>query len=234
MSDAPTPADSTIRLTDPVTAHRGRELFLKPGDTLVTINGKGFRGTERDLAARFKELAQGQLALGFRRNGVVFTVLSDSPALGVWEPAPVPKDVEEKPINPAILRNWEILASADKTYDLQPLSTGVLALVAAPLWLLQMRLWIPGAALFAAAMVSLAVSPVMFAAVYISSGLHIWYAGPRYFRKDRLHLGMKPQYVLAAPHERAAHAALLRLEPSARFAFAAQQMQTQTSGPASQ
>ena len=212
-------AIGTLRLSEPGNTVLGRDLCLKSGDVLETVNGRAFTGNEINLENRFREANKGPLALGFRRGDASFTVLAASHRLGYWIETKVPANVTENTINPLVLRNWEILADQNEVYDIQPLSPGILALIAPPFWLLQMRLWIPGAALFAAAMVALSVSPIMFTAVYLASGLHIWHAGPRYFRKDRKARGMTPLLVVAAPSEKAAHAALRRVHPNAVFAF---------------
>ncbi len=210
-----------LRLVGPQATPIGRSLCLQEGDLLCAINGLSFDGDERALFDRFAAAGGKALALTFRRGTALVTVLSPTARLGIWEPVSAAPEEGLARINPDVLTNWEILADREGLYDLQPLAPGLLALIAPPVWLLQMRLWVPASALIAAGMVALAVSPLMLAAVYIAAGLHIWHAGPRYFRKDRMARGMAPLAVLAAPSERAAHAALLRLEPSARFVFAA-------------
>ena len=223
------PTVGTLRISEPGSTILGRDLCLKSGDILETINGRIFRGTEADLEKRFREQKQGPMALGFRRGDKSFAVLAPSHRLGYWIETQAPADVAENVINPLVLRNWEILADQNQVYDLQPASPGLLALIAPPFWLLQMRLWIPGAALLAAAMVAVSVSPIMFTAVYLASGLHIWHAGPRYFRKDRKARGMAPLMVLAAPSEKAAHLALHKIHPSAIFAFSVQTENSESS-----
>jgi hypothetical protein len=209
-----------LRLAGPHSTPVGRLLCLEEGDLLCAVNGQPFDGDEKALAERMAAGGGKPQALTFRRAGNLFTVLSPTARLGVWEPVLAPAETGLSKINPDVLTNWEILADGENAYDLQPTSPGILALIAPPVWLLQMRLWVPAAALTAAGMVALAVSPLMLLAVYIAGGLHIWHAGPRYFRKDRVARGMSPRVVLAAPSEKAAHAAFSRLEPAARFAFA--------------
>ena len=218
MSDAPT--GNALRLMGPASTPHGKELCLHDEDILVAVNGARFEGTEKDLSAKVVQAKGRPLALTFARREHLVTVLSSSSRLGVWEHTVWSDDVVIGKMNPNVLSNWEILQATDGQYDLQCLTTGILALIAPPLWLLQMRLWIPGAALTAAGMVALAVSPFMFAAVYLAAGLHIWHAGPRYFRKDRKARGMFPVLVVAAPSEKAAHAIFVKFDKTARFVFA--------------
>jgi hypothetical protein len=215
------PHSVTLRLAAPPATPLGRLLCLREGDRLCAINGQPFAGDEKALAAQIATAGGGRpVALTFRRGAALFTVLSPTARFGLWEEVPASPEEGMTRINPAVLGNWEILADRTGCYDLHPLSAGLLALIAPPVWFLQMRLWVPAAALVAAGMVAFAVAPLMLLAVYVAAGLHVWHAGPRYFRKDRMARGMTPLAVLAAPGERAAHAALLRLEPSARFVFA--------------
>jgi hypothetical protein len=213
--------EMSLRLTDPQSSPAGAALRLVDGDLLLAVNGMPFHGDAKELAAR---LAQGKgkpSALTLQRGSETLIVLSDTARLGQWEEVTKVKVDAKDRINPDILSNYEIFRSRTGSYDLQPLKSGILALIAAPVWLLQMRLWSLGASLIAAAMVAFAVSPLMALAVYLVSGLHIWRAGPAYFRADRKARGLQPHLVLAAASERAAHASYRKFEPQAQFLFSA-------------
>lgn len=211
----------TTHLSLSVANPAGAALCLRAGDLLLAVNGNAFTGSEDDLTLRVAQAKGGTVALTFDRGGQKITVLSQTAKLGDWEEVPVvgtPYDGVR--INPDMLTNWEILRDGQGQFDLQPLRGSILALIAPPVWMLQMRLWVPGSALVAAAMVAAAVSPLMFLAVYLTAGLHLWYSGARYFRKDRIARGLMPFVVLAAPNERMALAAFQKLSPESRFIFA--------------
>jgi len=216
MSDAK--AASNLQLFDPGSTLLGRELRLQSGDILVAINGFPFHGDEFELRSRLAA-SKDPVALSFLRDKNMIVVLSSTARLGTWQSIPAVEMTEMTRINPATLVNWEILRAVDGIYDIHSLSGSLLSLIAAPVWLLQMRLWIPAAAFVACAMVAAAVSPLMGVAVYMAAGLHIWNGGHKYFRKDRQSRGMKPHVVIAASSERAAHAIYKKLEPEARFLF---------------
>lgn len=207
-----------LQLFDPAATLLGRELRLQNGDILLGINGVPFYGDDFELRTRVGS-SKDPVALSFLRGSNSFVVLSSTARLGTWQAIPAVEMVEMTRINPAVLVNWEIQRSPDGTYDIHSLSGTFLALIAAPVWLLQMRLWIPAAAFAAGMMVSFAVSPLMAAAVYMAAGLHIWSGGHKYVRKDRQSRGMKPHMVIAAASERAAHAIYKRIEPQSRFLF---------------
>lgn len=211
---------NALRLHSPNSTIKGKELCLHDGDLLIAVDGSPWTGSDAELRAKFASQRGVDHALTFQRLSKSLTVLTATSNLGAWEQVQVVGASDGVRLNPAVLRNWEIFVSKNNEYDVQPLAPSVLALIAPAIWLLQMRLWLPGAALLAAAMVSAAVSPMMLIAVYLTAGLHVWYAGPRYFRRDRKARGLEPRLVLAAPSERAAHAALLKFFPNARFQFA--------------
>ncbi len=220
MRDGTRSDGRSLRLSSTDSAPLGRQLRLRDGDLLLSVNGVPFQGGEKELASKIAEGRGNPVALTFQRGNHQIMVLSQTARLGQWEECPALAVDTVNRLNPDVLSNWEILVARDGRYDLHPLNNSILALIAAPVWLLQMRLWITGAALIAAAMVAAAVSPLMLLAVYLAGGLHFWHAGPKYVRKDRIARGLTPQIVLAAGSERAAHAAYLRLEPTARFLFA--------------
>lgn len=209
-----------LRLLGPGATPKGRDLRLREGDVLVAVNGEPFSGTEKDLSARFIDAHGRPLALSFHRGTQVFNVLATSSRLGAWEQIDWSPDLSAAKMNPDVMSNWEFFRGANGLYDVQPLAPGVLALLAPPVWLLQMRLWVPSSALIAAIAVALVVSPLMALAAYLAAGLHIWHSGPKYFRNDRQARGYLGDMVLAAPSEKVAHAAYLRLNPNSRFVFA--------------
>ena len=220
MSTDVSESDKALRLLGPGSTQKGRDLRLRDGDILVAVNGIPFSGTEKELSAKFIDANGRALVLTFQRGQQTLSVLSTSSRIGAWEQISWPDQQVAGKLNPDILTNWEFFRSSDGIYDLQPLSPGILALIAPPIWLLQMRLWVPGAALIAAGMVALAVSPLMGLAVYLGAGLHVWHSGPNYFRKDREGRGLMADVVLASPSEKAAHTAYARLNPGLRFVFA--------------
>ncbi|MEY4982801.1 MAG: hypothetical protein RIR62_1067 [Pseudomonadota bacterium] len=221
MPDTPqTAATTTLRLRALPAGAAGRALCLRAGDILVAVNGRPFAGDAAALAKRFAARRGQALALGFRRGDQVLTVLADDPAPGQWEviPAPPPEEGLAR-IDPDLVRNWEILRAIDGTYDLHPLRPSLLALLAPPLWLLQMRLWVPFAtlvtALAAGALVALWV-PLL---VWGASVLHIRHAAPAHVRLDRRARGLAIHAVHAARTEAEAHAIHRRLHPADRFLF---------------
>lgn len=218
MTSTESPRPTMLRLTAPSSTTLGRALRLQDGDILHAINGVAYHGDEFELRHRISA-SKNPVALGFLRGKQTFVVLSTTGRLGTWEAVPAVDMIEMARINPDFLVNWEVLRGADGTYDLHSLSGTLLALLAAPLWLLQMRLWIPAAAFLAGMMVSTVVSPLMAGSVYLAAGLHIWNGGHKYFRKDRQSRGLQPYIVIAAPSERAAHAIYKKLEPQSRFLF---------------
>lgn len=211
-------AATNLQLFDPSSTLLGRELRLQNGDILIAINGFPFHGDEFELRSRLSA-SKDPVALSFLRDKKIFVVLSSTARLGTWQAIPAVEMTEMTRINPATLVNWEILRTVDGIYDIHSLSGSFLSLIAAPVWLLQMRLWIPAAAFVACAMVAVVVSPLMGVAVYMAAGLHIWNGGHKYFRKDRQSRGMRSHMVIAASSERAAHAIYKKLEPEARFLF---------------
>ncbi|MCE6952998.1 hypothetical protein LAZ29_18895 [Cereibacter sphaeroides] len=196
----------------------GAALHLRPGDRLCRVNGLPFTGAPEDLAARFA--AAPRLALGFRRGEADFVVLAETAALGDWIAVPATALPDGARLHPEALCNWEVMAARDGCYDIQPLPASRAALLAAPLWLLQMRLWGLAAALMAAVALAFAVVPWLAVPVYLLAAIHVGSAGPAYVRADRRLRGMQPVAVLAARNEAGAHAAWRGLDGRARFLFA--------------
>jgi hypothetical protein len=200
----------------------GRALGLASGDILLAVNGRAFTGTPAHLAMRLAERKGKPLALTFQRGPNRLTVLADRVDLGVWDSmAAAPTVEDDMPrIDPDVLSNWEIMRDAEGRFDAVCLAPSVLATLLPPLWLLQMRLWVPFATMVTALVVAGAVSPYAVPLVWASLGVHLRRAGPAYLRADRRGRGLRLQSVLAARSEAAAHTAYLELFPNDRSLFA--------------
>lgn len=221
MVDTPDPLPLALRLKDVPQGAFGRELGLAAGDILLAINGRGFTGTPALLAARMDERFGKPLALTFQRGPSTFTVLTDRADLGIWDGVADPETLPEVArLDPDRLSNWEILRSRDGTFDLHRLAPSLLATVLPPLWLLNLRLWVPCATLITAMVVSAAVSPWAAPVVWLASGLHLRHAGRFYLRADRRSRGLHRHSVLAAKSEAEARAAHLQLYPHDHPLFA--------------
>lgn len=190
----------------------GIGLGLRAGDTLVAINGVAFQGDASELQERF---AWGRrLALTFLRAGQYMTVLSQTADLGKWDHrAHDIKLTDFNRIDPDYLSNWEVFRSADGLYDVQRLDRSLLALMAPPLWLLQMRMWRPLAAWIAMSLFAGIAGLWAVVAVQIFMGVLFWRSGPDFVRADRRIRGLEPLVILAARSESAAHADINRLYP---------------------
>lgn len=233
MTETPQPAPVTLRLRAVPAASAGRALCLRAGDVLVAVNGRAFTGDGPTLARRFAARSGQTLALTFRRGDQVLTVLCADPAPGQWETIPAPPPEEGLAgLDPDGLRNWEILRGPDGTYDLHPLRPSMAALLAPPLWLLQMRLWVPFATLATALAAGALVAFWVPLLVWGASVLHIRHAAPAYVRLDRAARGLTIHAVHAARTEAEAHAVHRRLHPADRFLFdaAPQAVQTEPEG----
>lgn len=212
-ADAPA-SPASLLLSDPTPF--GRQLGLQAGDRLVAINGGPVDPRPELLKTRF---AKGlPAALQIERRGQRWLILSDSAALGRWrrDTAPVMPD-DTGPIDPAGLRNWEILRAPDGRYDLHPVAQPGLALVAPPLWLLQTRLWGPLALWAALVLVGLPAGWPAMAGLHAITSVYFWKTGPALWRSDRAALGLHPDGVVAAATERAVHAHVRALHPGARY-----------------
>lgn len=212
--------ETTLRLKALPAGAAGRGLALRAGDTLLAVNGRAFSGDASTLARRFADRRGRPLALTFARGEGTVTVLADRADLGQWESVPQTETRDEPGrIDPDLLRNWEILRSRDGLYDLHPLAAPTLALVLPPVWLLQMRLWVPFATLCAALVASGLVALWAVAIVWGAAGLHMRHAATAYLRLDRRALGLVPHSVHAARSEAEVHALHRRLHPGDRFLF---------------
>lgn len=224
------PVITALRLRGESLAPAGRRLGLRSGDVLTAINGIPFRGDEAALASRFAARGKGALALTFLRETESITVLAETAGLGRWESIPFAPgtEVEEhKHIDPAGLRNYEVMRSMDGLYDLHPSEASVMALIAPPLWLLQARLWVPGATVLAALVAAAVVSPLMSAVVWLAAGLWVRRQAAHFLRMDRHGRGLAFAGVIAAPSEREAHARHAARHPEDRYLFAAEPRPTE-------
>src|SRR6056300_420704 len=163
----PTPEQTPLfcaRLT--AVTREGAHLGLALNDILIAINGVPFAHEKKDLPYHLTHLVRGRAALTFRRDNDDFTVIATTPALGAWDPEPAMQSVVKKRISAAALTNWEIYTCDDGTYDLQAMSPSLLALIAAPLWLAQARLWIPLATISSVTIITSPFGFFMASAVY--------------------------------------------------------------------
>lgn len=220
------PAETMLRVPDAGASAEGRRLGLTGGDILVAINGKTFRGWDETLEKRFDTRGDKPLALTFRRGEVEVTVLAETHRLARWDhiAAPVEIDPEEengRRIDPAHLRNWEVMRSAaTQLYDLHPSVPPLTALIAPPIWVLQMRLWVPFATLLAALIPAALVSPFAAAVVWFAAGLYVRRSAAFFVRADRRGRGLSFAGMIAARTEAEAHAKHLLLHPEDRNLFA--------------
>ena len=217
------PVTSALRLRSGGIEPAGQALGLRAGDMLDTINGRPFRGGEAALRARFAERVEKPLALGFRRGTETFLVLATTARLGRWEavPCPLPDAAEGGRIDPEGLQNYQVMRSEMGVYYLYPAMPSLLALVAPPLWLLQMRLWAQAATVVAALAAAAVVMPVLAAVVWVAAGLWVRRTGAAFLRADRAGRGLRFAGVFAARGEAEAHAAHLARHPGDRYLFAA-------------
>lgn len=197
-------------------------LGLRAGDVLEAINGRPFRGDEAALRARFAERGGKPLALGFRRGTETFLVLAMTARLGRWEavPCPLPEAAEGGRVDPEDLQNYQVMRSESGVYDLYPTVPSVLAMIAPPLWLLQMRLWAQGATVVAALAASAVVMPVLAAVVWVAAGLWVRRMAATFLRADRAARGLRFDGVIAARGEADAHSAHVGRHPGDRYLFA--------------
>lgn len=217
------PVTSALRLRSGGIDPAGRALGLRAGDMLEAINGRPFRGSEAALRARFAERGEKPLALGFRRETEPFLVLATTSRLGRWEavPCPLPEGAEAARIDPEGLRNYQVMRAEAGVYDLYPAVPSVLAMIAPPLWLMQMRLWVQGATVVAALAAAMVVMPILAAVVWVAAGLWVRRTAVAFLRADRGARGLRFVGVIAARGEGEAHAAHMARHPGDRYLFAA-------------
>lgn len=216
------PTVTALRLRADGMEPAARRLGLKAGDQLEAINGLPFRGDEAALRAQLGARGGKALALQFRRGAETFLVLVDAARLGRWEavPCPLPEGATPERVDPAGLQNFEVMRSASGVYDLYPVAAPTLAMVAPPVWLLQMRLWAPGATLVAALAAAAVVHPLLAVGVWAAAGVWVRQSAAAFLRADRMMRGLAFEGAIAARGEAAAHAAHLRLHPQDRYLFA--------------
>ena len=194
---------------------------LQPGDCLIAVNGIKFSGSKYELKTRFAESRTGTLVLTFLRNQRAFSVLTDTSDLGRWIETPFPEfDVsEQSAIDPKLVENWEIVRDRRGHYELFPLRKSLVALVAAPLWMLNMRLWSVLAATLSVTGITFLLGPWIAATVYVALSIWVWQNSISLVRFDRSTRGMTPWAVVAAQNEPKAHEACRVLDPSLEFVF---------------
>lgn len=215
-------ATCALRLRGGAMEQAGQALGLRAGDVLEAINGRAFRGDEAALRARFAARGGKPLALGFRRGAEMVLVLADTARLGRWEavPCPLPEGAEGARIDPEDLQNFQVMRSEAGVYDLYPGAASLLAMVAPPVWLMQMRLWAQGATVVAALAAAAVVMPVLAAVVWVAAGLWVQRSASGFLRADRMGRGLRFDGVIAARGEAEAHAAHLARYPGDRYLFA--------------
>lgn len=226
MADMSTPPDPTTE-PDPLFCARltaitrdGAYLGLALNDILIAVNGVPFAHPKADLPRALSQLVRGRAALTFRRDNDDFTVIATTPALGAWDPEPAMQSVVKKRISAAALTNWEIYTCDDGTYDLQPMSPSLLALIAAPLWLAQARLWIPLATIMSVTIITSPFGFFMASAVYGLASVYVWRMSQTLFRADREGKGYERTLVMAAPSETAVHEYLNKWKPELAYVHA--------------
>ena len=169
-------AEYTIRLSYVQRGAVGNDFGLRPGDCLIAVNGERFTGNKNSFRGKFARRKTSQLALTFLRNGLEVTILSGTYDLCRWQEVAVPEIdfADRKPLDPRSLENWEILRNRQGYYELHSLHKPLLALVAAPLWLMNVRLWSVMAGAQAITAFCFAISPWAALAVYLSISFWVW------------------------------------------------------------
>lgn len=198
---------------------QGARLGLRAGDRLVAVNGIAFNGSASRLRERF--VTDRMRALTFDRDGIRITVLSNTDRLGRWQTAQGALDTSGLTrIDPRYLTNWEIYRGDDGVYDVLPTTRSLVALFAAPFWLLQMRLWHHVAAWGAMTIFASVAGLGVALAVQVLTGLFYWKFGLSILRQDRAERGLYLSMVLAAPSEPRVHAEVKLLDPAFSWIYA--------------
>lgn len=215
------PAPLSLWLKDVPARSVGRSLGLAAGDILLSVNGRAFAGTPAHLALRLAERGGKPLALTFQRGPNRITVLTHRADLGLWDSIAAPTGPEDEGarIDPDLLKNWEILRDGAGRFDVISLAPSAIATLLPPLWLLQMRLWVPFATVVTALTVAFAVSPFAVPVVWAAMGFHLRRAASAYLRADRMGRGLRFCSVHAARSETDAQQAHLALFPNDRALF---------------
>lgn len=200
---------------------QGKSLGLRPGDILLRVDGQSVDGTIKDIQALFRAQPERERALWIWRDGQAWPVMGRSAMLGRWRAVPVPEGLAALPEHrPAQrLRNYELMIGPDDSYDAQPRSPTLIALVP-PLYMIQMRLWTPLALWAALTVVSVPLGWIAGAALHLLICVYFWRAAPLLVRADRLARGFRMWRVIAARSEQALHQQMATLAPDLRFVHA--------------
>lgn len=218
MTTEPTPTPEHGSLVLSALKPAGRNLGLRPGDTLIAINGRPFDGQVSTLLKRYGNGSrQVELALTFRRDGKDWTVLSKTPRLGQFrKDTGVEYTADPRRSDPGALVNWEVYSLDNEVYDAQKSTTTMLALIA-PLYLIQMRLWTPLAIWGALTALCFPLGWIGGIPLQILMALYFWQAAPVLFRRDRLSRGFRSWRMVAARSERDLHKTMQDIAPQLRF-----------------
>lgn len=219
------PSDPVLRPTALALASvnpQGKSLGLRPGDILLRVDGQAVDGKTKDIQALFRAQPDRARVLWIWRDGQVWPVLGRSAILGRWRVMPRPEGIATLPEHrPAErLQNFDVMIGPDETYDAQPRTPSVMALLP-PLYMVQMRLWTPLALWAALALVSVPLGWVAGAALQILVCVYFWRAAPMLVRTDRTARGFRLWRVIAARSERDLHRQMTGLAPDLRFVHAA-------------
>lgn len=214
----------TLRLREGSITAEGRRLGLSGGEVLLSVNGVAFTGKETALTARLLMRRGKPLALTFAREGGNLLVLTRTTALGRWEQVPAlpATEGETARIDPDGLRNYEVMRGPEGQYDLYAVDVPLLAVIAPPLWLFQMRVWSPGATLLAGLVAAAIVTPWLSLVVWLSAALWIRSAALPLLRADRQARGLSLAGVVPARNETEAHAIHQARSPGDRCIFCPQ------------
>lgn len=196
-----------------------RNLGVRVSDTLVAINGVPFDGGPKELFLRFAGQKRRKNAFTLLRDGREFTILSDSWRFGEWYKVPAPEQKERTRLYPDVMKNYEVYADRHGRYDLNPIQANAIALWAMPIYLLQMRLWMPLAAVFAGVVLSIPVGIWMSTVVYLLASVYVWKSGVLLIRGDRIAHGMRHAVTVAASSEEMAHRAAKAFDPKLTYKF---------------
>ncbi|SPF80097.1 hypothetical protein [Pseudoprimorskyibacter insulae] len=219
MSDQQAAKLCTYKLGSP--SPQAADCGLKSGDLLIAVNGQPFDNEGPSPDERLRG-TRGAALLTYLRGDDKRMVLTRATALGSVTPGPAPSeaDSESARLNPAVYRNWQVMAHDDGTYDIHTAEPSLLALVLAPVWLIQTRLWVP-LALWAG--ISIAVVPTGLTGVImvqLAMALYFWQAAPALFRTDRRGQSMHLVGIFAERNEAALHRRLSAMDSKFRYVFA--------------